>query len=76
MRVVGGPIFDLKHDFSTALRADDQNFDALFQQCFDIRFLLGGIALAEENFNIVASSLERLLETGLILDPARFIFGW
>ena len=74
--VVGVPILDLKHDFATALRADDENFDAFGQQRFDVRFLLGGITLAEENFDFIAGSFERFLETCLILDPAGFILGW
>jgi N-acetylglucosamine kinase-like BadF-type ATPase len=60
---------------STILRADDENFDALGDQSFDIGLLRGGVALAEEDLDGVARRLEGVAEAGLILDPAGLILG-
>ena len=57
------------------LRADDEDFDALGDQSFNVRFFLGGITLAEEDLDIVTSGCQGILEAGLVLDPARFILG-
>ena len=42
---------------------------------FNIGLLFGGITLAEENLDLVAGGCEGILETGLVLDPARLILG-
>ncbi len=55
------------------MRADDEDFDALCDQCLNVCLFLGGVALAEENFDFVAGSRKGVFEAGLILDPARFI---
>ena len=55
------------------LRADDQDFNALRDQSFDVGLFLGGIALAEEDLNFVTGGGKSVLEAGLILDPARFV---
>ena len=57
------------------LRADDDDFDALGDQSFNVGFFLGGIALAEEDLDGVPGSLEGIFETGFVLDPARLILG-
>ena len=57
------------------LRADDEDFDALGDQRFDVLFFLGGRALAEEDFDFVSGGFQRVLEAGLVLDPARLILG-
>ena len=44
------------------LRADDQDFDALGDQGFDVGFFLGGITLAEQDFDIVAGRVQGFLE--------------
>ena len=42
---------------------------------FNVRFFLGGVALAEQDFDIVSGGGEGVLEAGFVLDPARLIFG-
>ena len=59
----------------TILRADDNDFDAFGDQSFNVGFLFGRIALAEENFDVVTGGGQGILEAGFVLDPARFVFG-
>ena len=60
---------------SSVLRADDQDFDALGQQRFDVGFFFGGIALAEHDLSAETSGFESISETGFVLDPAGFVLG-
>ena len=57
------------------MRADNQDFDTLGNQGFNVLLFLGGIALAEQDFHAVAGFLKSIFEAGFILDPAGFILG-
>ncbi len=57
------------------LRRDDDHLDALGDQVLHVGQLSGRVALAEQDLDVYAHLVERILETGLILDPAGFIPG-
>ena len=60
---------------STIVRGQDQDFDALGDQGLNIRLLHGGVALAEQDFDVITGGFECFAETGFVLDPARLVLG-
>ena len=55
--------------------AYDDDLDSVGDQGFDVRLFLGGVALAEEDLDIVSGLGEGIAETGLVLGPALLILG-
>ena len=54
----------------------DDDLDAPGDQVFDVGSFFGGVAFTEEDLDLVTGLVKGFLETGLILDPARFFTGW
>ena len=59
---------------SAILGGKDDDFDTIGNEGFNVGLFLGGVALAEEDLNVVAGSCQGFGEAGFILHPAWFVF--
>ncbi len=60
---------------SAVMGANDEDFDPLSNQGFDVFLFLRGRTLAEQNLDFVTRGLQRIAEARLILNPARLVFS-